>query len=209
MKEQQKHATITVTGTGAVKVAPDEAVVRLSVVTEAETAAAATAANAERTLAVIEAVSSEPNHDVSTSGLTLWPTSRVNPETREREITGFRASNSVSVKTKVGYAGQIFDVGVKAGANQSSGIDFRLQDDTKHRDEALTRAVQRALAQASTIAQAAELKLGAPASIELEPGLGEVELRGQTLELRAASTPASPEELTIAVTVRVVFHARR
>ena len=65
--------TLQVTGTGKVQAEPDEAVVDLGVFADAKTAAEAVAANAKQTQAVIDAVSAEPNHGVTTLGLGVSP----------------------------------------------------------------------------------------------------------------------------------------
>ena len=122
---------------------------------EAETAAEASTENADVTLGVVNAVSAQPNHGVNTSGLGVNPISSYDPDTRTTTITGFRATNRVIVKTKVGYAGQVFDAGIEAGANQSSGIGFRVQDDRPQREQALRLAVEQAAARAKTAASAA------------------------------------------------------
>jgi uncharacterized protein len=107
----------------------DEAVVNLGVLTDGKTAAEAVASNAKRTQAMIDAVSSEPNHGVTTLGLSVNPILSYDPGTNVGTIVGFRATNGVEIKTKVGYAGQIYDAGIAAGANQSSGITFRIQNE--------------------------------------------------------------------------------
>src|SRR5690606_37218366 len=109
LKLKNVEGTIEVTASGQISVAPDEAVIGLDVITEAKTAAAAVQANAKRAQAVIDAVAQEPNHGVTTSGLAVGPVYKFDPKTNTSTIVGFRATNSIKVMTKPGYAGQIYD----------------------------------------------------------------------------------------------------
>ncbi|WP_181197875.1 SIMPL domain-containing protein [Enhygromyxa salina] len=196
--------TLEVSGTGNIEVAPDEATIRFSVITDAKTAAEAAATNAMQTQAVIDAVEQQPNHGVTTSGLSVRPLTTYDSMTRTSKITGFRATNGVSVKTKIAYAAQIFDVGIGAGANQSSGIKFGIQDEGPHRDEALRIAVKQAFAEASLVANAAQITLRGPESIQVNTG-GRVVFRAEAMMAESVATPVLPDNLTISATVRIVF----
>lgn len=206
MKDSQ--GTLQVTGTGRVQVAPDEAVVHFVVVTDDKTAGAAVASNAKRTQTLIDAVSSQPNHGVTTLGLSVNPIISYDPSTNVGTIVGFRATNGVEVKTKVGHAGQIYDVGVAAGATQSSGIVFRIQYETPHREEALRIAVEEAYKEANLVAKTAKVDLEGPESIHIDPGGGRIIYRAGTLDAKAMATPVMPEDATIAASVQIVFRTR-
>lgn len=199
--------TLQVTGTGKVQVAPDEAIIDLGVITEAKTAAEAVADNAKRTQAVMDAVSAEPNHGVTTLGLGVSPIYSYDPNTHEGTIVGFRATNGVQVRTKIGYAGQIYDAGVAAGASQSSGIAFRLQNEAPHREEALRLAVVHAHTEAGIVAKAANVQLAGIESIQIDSGGGGIYYRAAALDAKVA-TPVQPEDKTITASVHLVFGIR-
>lgn len=202
------HGTLLVTGTGRVQVAPDEALVTLGVLTDGKTAAEAVASNAQTTQALIDAVSSQPNHGVTTSGLSLSPIVSYDPTTGVGTVVGFRATNGVEVKTKVGYAGQIYDAGITAGANQSSGITFRIQDEGPHREEALRIAVEDAYSEAKIVAKTAKVALDGAESIQIDPGGGRIIYRAQALDSKAVATPVLPEDRTITASVQIRFRTR-
>jgi len=199
---------LTVTGIGRVQVIPDEAVVHLSIVTEGRTAAEAVAQNATLTQSVINAVSAQPNHGVTTSGLSVYPIMSYEPNTSVSTIVGFRATNGVVVTTKVGYVGQIYDAGIGAGANQSSGITFRVQNVAPYRAEALRLAVQEAFHEASTVASAANIEVGGVESMQVDPGEDVVFFRSEARSAKAEPTPVIPEQQTITARVVVQFHTR-
>lgn len=207
---KDKSGTLQVTGTGNIKVAPDEAVVHLRVITEGRTAAEAVASAAKQTDAVIKAASAQPNHGVTTTGLGVSPIVKYDAQTRVPTIVGFRATNGVEVKTKIAYAGQVFDAGVNAGANQSSGISFRLQDEAPFREDALCLAVMMAYKEARLVAKAADVELDGPETIEIDPGAFRPFMRTQAFEAAAAApvTPVIPEDLTISASVKILFRTK-
>ncbi len=202
---QRTRTKLTVTGTGKVQVSPDEAVVHLSVVTDGRTAADAVGSNALQTKAVIAAVSAQPNDGVTTSGLSVYPIMSYDPSTHVGTIVGFRATNGVEVRTKPDDVGQIYDAGIGAGANQSSGITFRVQDENPHREVALRLAIEEALREAQIVAAAANVVAGEVESIQVEPGEGRVFFRSEALDERRAVTPVIPERQTITARVNVQF----
>jgi uncharacterized protein len=203
-----RNGTLNVTGTGKVQVAPDEAVIHFSVMTDGKTAAEATANNARRTQGVIEGVSSQPNHGVTTSGLSVSPIVSYEPNTSVGTIVGFRATNGVEVKTKIGYAGQIYDAGMAAGADQSSGITFRVQNEAPHREEALRLAIGEAYKEAKIVAGAAGIELMGPESIQIGAGGGRIFYRAMAVDSKVMTTPVMPEETTVSATVQISFRTR-
>jgi uncharacterized protein len=208
IKLKSFEGTIDVTATGTVAVAPDEAVIDLTVITEAKTAAAAVSANAQRTQAVIDAVSKEPNHGVTTTGLGVGPIYSFNPDTGVSTIIGFRATNTVRVRTKPGYAGRVFDVGIQAGASQVSGISFGVQNEALYREEALRLAVKRAYAEARIVAETADVKIEGARNIQIDPGFRPLFLRSEALGADAPPTPVIPADVRIEATVRITYQTR-
>lgn len=201
----------TIQGMGSAKVSapPDEAVVVLEVMTQADTAAEAVATNAELTQAVLEAVMSEPNQGVTTTGLGVHPIYEYDPETNVSSIVGFRATNGVKVVTKPISAGRVFDAGVQAGANVSSGISYRIKNEAPLREEALRLAVKQAHGEAKVVADAVDVTLLGPEEIVIDPFAGPIMMRAGMLEADAmAATPVIPEDLDIEAFVRITFKTR-
>lgn len=199
--------TLEVSGAGAVEVAPDVATIDLAVVTEAKTAAEAVRDNAAVMTKVMDAVKALPHESIETTGLGVQPITVWDAETRRSTITGFRADNGVAVKTEVEQAGAVFDAGVSAGANHSSGIRFGLRDERPHREEALRIAVKEAYADARVVAFTADSVLVGPERIEVDPAAVPAV---RTLELARAdsATPVAPGALRISGRVRIVFRYR-
>ncbi len=203
----EKVGTLQVSGTGKVRVMPDEALVHFVVISDGKTAVEAVTSNARATQSTMDAVSAQPNHGVTTTGLSVNPI--IKYEADISTVVGYRATNGVEVKTKIGYAGQVYDAGIAAGANQSSGITYQIQDETIHREEALRRAVEQAFKEAAIVAKAANIHLDTPESIQITSPSERVFYRATTVRLTESSTPTVPGELTITANVSVQFATRR
>jgi len=187
---------------------PDEAVVMLDVLTEADTAAEAVAANAKLTQAVIDAVMEEPNQGVTTTGLGVFPVYQYDRQTNVSTIIGFRASNGVRVVTRPSAAGQVYDAGIQAGANVSSGISYRIKNEAPLREEALRLAVKQAFAEAQVVADTAGVELLGARTIVIDPIGGPIVLRAERMAADAAPTPVIPEDLRVRASVRITFRTR-
>lgn len=203
----EKVGTLQVSGTGKVRVMPDEAVVHFIILTDGKTAVDAVTSNARATQATIDAVSAQPNHGVTTTGLSVNPI--IKYEADVSTVVGYRATNGVEVRTKIGYAGQVYDAGIAAGANQSSGITYQIQDETKHREEALRRAVQQAINEAEIVAKAANIHIVSPESIQINSSNDRVYFRSTALRDAEPATPTIPGELTVSAGVNIQFATRR
>jgi uncharacterized protein len=156
---------LSVSGTGEARVAPDEATVRLGVVTQAPTARAAQE-EANRTAgAVLEAVRKLgiQAEDIQTSGLSLSPLysqGRPGAEEQAPRITGYQANNTVTIRVEdLAKVGPVIDAGLGAGANNLEGVAFGLRNDEAARAAALTDAVREARAKAEALAKALKVQL--------------------------------------------------
>ncbi|HLE34671.1 MAG TPA: SIMPL domain-containing protein, partial [Nitrososphaerales archaeon] len=134
---------ISVTGTASKDVAPDEVVINFGVETQALSAVEASQKNSATMNNIVEAVKDQgiSDDEISTSRFNIWP----NYDSSGRVITGYTASNIVSVKTdQIAKASQIIDAAVDAGANRVESIYFTLSGelDKQVRDELISDAVQ-------------------------------------------------------------------
>ena len=81
-------------------------------------------------------------------------------------ITGYRAENSITVQTgALDLVGPLIDAAIAAGANRVNSLDFNLRDDTRARNDAITKAAKDAQAAPSCFAAPAS---GAPLMDTLE-----------------------------------------
>jgi hypothetical protein len=157
--------TLSVSGTGEARVAPDEATVRLGIVTQAPTARAAQEEANRVANAVLEAIRKLgiKAEDIQTSGLSLSPLysqGRPGVEEQTPKITGYQANNTVAIRTAdLTKLGPVIDAGLGAGANNLEGVAFGLRNDAAARAAALTDAVREARAKAEALALALKVQL--------------------------------------------------
>lgn len=206
---------LTVSGSGQARVAPDEATVRLGVTAQAPTARAAqeqvnVVANA--VLAAVRKLGVKAE-DIQTSDLSLNPvySQGRGQENQEPRITGYQASNVVSIRledlTKVG---PVIDAGLAAGANRLEGVFFGLRNDEAARAEALTDAVREARSKAEALARALRVRLVeivevAEGGVSISPPPSP--FRGRVMAEMAmdASTPVSSGQVGVEASVTVRY----
>lgn len=153
--------TITITGEGEVKSAPDEAYLSAGVTTQAHSAAAALAANTRAMNAVFETLrkAGVDDKDMQTSGFSVQP--QYSNDKGPQRITGYEVSNTVSVTVeKLAALGATLDALVSSGANNIGDISFGFRDSKNLMQKARTAAVDDAMARAQVIAKVAGVVLG-------------------------------------------------
>jgi uncharacterized protein YggE len=215
--------SIVVTGRGESAAAPDRAVVRLGAVGEAKDAKAAQEQVNQVTRKVIDAVKNVgiDERDVQTSDLSLEPVYSHPPpipfdqqgrqqQPQEPRITGYRAHNTLEIRVnEIAKVGDVVDAGIGAGANQLQGVSFQLHDDAKPRAEALRQAVEKARADAETLAAALGVQLG-PIDEAMtghadvfppQPRMARM-MAGAAMEM---ATPVQPGEVRVHATVSLRY----
>ena len=202
---------IEVTAEAHAEVAADLALLDFGVVTQADTAAAASAENAKRMETVLAAVRKVVGKEarISTGNYAIRPLHAA-PQPREPgspRITGYEASNVLHLRTgSLARVSEIIDAAVRAGANQVQRVAFTVADDEAAQREALRNAVVKARGDAQVIAAALGLKLGAIQSV-VEQEVGSVRpLARQAFATAADSGPATPiEPGQVEIRARVVL----
>lgn len=196
---------LSVQGSGQARVKPDEATVRLGVLSQAPTARAAMEAANRSANAILETIRAlgVRAEDIQTSDLSLNPLYANVPESRggEPRITGYQASNIVSVRLeKLDLVGTVVDGGLAAGANRLDGVVFGLRNDAAARASALTQASEAARLKAETLAKALRVRLVEIIEV-VEGGVSvftPMYRRGMAMETSmAADTPVSAGEVGI------------
>lgn len=210
--ESQQLRTIEVSGVGQVEVAPDKAVVRLGVQTEADTAEAALTENSEKMTAVISATVEMgiEEADIQTQGLSLQPiyasTSESTTNTNSPELTGYRAQNGVQITVNdLSRLGELLDTAVSAGGNTIDGIQFEVSDRTARETEARAAAMQDAQQKAEQLAQLAGAELGSVHTIRETGSTSPLTAPYTREQSLAAAVPIQPGTQSIQTSVQVVW----
>ncbi|MGH9909785.1 MAG: SIMPL domain-containing protein [Nitrososphaerales archaeon] len=201
---------ISVTGTASKDIAPDQVVINFGVETQATTAAEASQKNADAMNGVVKAVKDLgiTDKEISTSRFNIWP----NYDTSGRVITGYTASNIITVKTsQLTKSSQIIDAAVSSGTNRVESIFFTLSNelDKKVRDELTADAVKDAKMKAENALAPLEKQIigvksvslsefGMPLPIQFDRLAGKAEGAGP-------QTPIFNTEQEVSTTVSVIF----
>ncbi len=194
---------------------PDVATLSAGVVTQAADGNAAMRQNAEQMAKVVAAIKAAgiPEKDVQTSGISLNPQYRY-AENEPPKITGYQASNTVSLKVRdIAKLGKVLDALAAVGANQINGPSFEIDQPEPVYDEARLAALKKAQARAETYAKALGLRVRRIVSIsEGGGGFRPVPMMAMATDAKAGrmeSTPVSPGETTLSVNLDVVFELGR
>lgn len=208
---------IVVVGEGEAAIAPDMAIVSLAVMKEADTARAALDANNEAIAAVIKAMRDAgiEGRDLQTSGLQINPR-YVYPQDNSGTpptIQGYQVSNTLTVRVRdLAKVGEIIDQSVTLGVNQGGNISFTNNDSSAAVTEARKLAVKDAVARATTLAEAAGVKLGDIVEIteqSMMPQPMPVGARAYRMEAASDAVPVEAGENSYRAQVNVTFEIAR
>ncbi len=158
-----QQRTITVSGESSEQIAPDQAVLSISLVSRDKSLAAAKQHNdklAEK-LVQIAYEYKIPKEKITTSQLYIAPEYNYRPKDNKREFAGYTVNRSLHITIdKLDIHERLLSAIIEAEIDQVNGIDFRLSDPEKHASALRVKAFGNAKAKAAALAQAAGAKLG-------------------------------------------------
>lgn len=195
---------VTVTGEATVAVAPDTAVIRIGATSQGKTAREASETNAKQMTSVLAAIKDAgiADRDVQTSRLTLQPQYDPNKSGTAR-LLGFQVTNQLTIRIRdIDKLPAILDRAIGAGANEMSGIEFIVSEQSKLLDQARDDAIADAHRKASLYAKAAGGKIGPVISINEE---GTAPPPRLMQAMRAGAVPVAPGEQTLKAVVTVSY----
>jgi uncharacterized protein YggE len=219
--EQAAKNTISVTGTGIVKVIPDEVLINISIITEEKTSEKAVNQNSQITnkvISVIEKTVAE-NLKIETTGYNLTPLYDYTKKNKPPQIYGYRVTSILEVSTtEIEKIGQIMADAIDAGANNIFSLRSDLSEELKRKSkrDALQEATGDAKDKAQAIAESLGLELGKISYISESgtsyPGpiyrMGNVEAEeasaGDAEEI--VSPSIVPQEIEIIATVEAAYN---
>ncbi len=207
--QQQSEATLSLSATGSVSVAPDQARITAGVVSRADTAAAAVRDNAGKMQAVFAALreAGVAEADLQTARLNVNPVyanapSRSGGEYQEPRITGYEASNQVSATLRdINTVGAAIDAVFEAGANSLDGVEFLSSEAERARNEARREAVTELMSLRDLYAEAAGFTVVRLMNFSESGGGRPMPMAMARMESMDSSTPVAPGELSIEVSV--------
>ncbi|WP_136660303.1 SIMPL domain-containing protein [Nitratireductor sp. XY-223] len=211
-----KPGIVSVTGEGTARLAPDMAVLTLTVMRQEKTAREALDANNSAMAAVLASMRSDgvEERDLQTSGFTIDPQyfypDRKDNEPAQPVITGYRVMNTLTVRIRdLDNLGTILDKSVDLGVNQGGQILFTNDDPSAAITEARTQAMKDAVSKATTLVEAAGATLGRITDIseqQFRPQPLPVARAERALQATAdAAVPVATGENAYKVNVNVSF----
>jgi hypothetical protein len=204
------HATtLSLQAEGEAKAEPDMASISLGVTTQAPSAAEAMRLNAGKMNAILAALRGQglAEKDIQTSNLSLGP-QYVYPQNEPPKLTGYQASNDVSITERdLSRLGPAIDAVSAAGANQINGISFGLRDPLGAQDEARRAAVKALSAKAELYAQATGYHIVRLVSLSEGGGGQPIQSRDFVMVTAAkrSATPVQSGDLTLQIDVSGVY----
>ena len=210
-----REPVINVLGEGQASVAPDMAVLTLSVVRNGKTAEAALSASSAAMKDVLSAIKSDgiADRDIQTSNFSIYPQYR-HPDPKggviePPQVIGYEVSNTLTLKVRdLQKLGGLIDRSVKLGVNQGGQITFTNDKPDDVMTEARKKAVAEALAKARTLTDAAGVKLGRILEISensMRPAPQPMMRMAMAKDMAAEVVPVAGGENTYTVTVNVTF----
>lgn len=199
---------ITVTGRGAVSLAPNVAVVSASVQSNAPTAARALAANNASYDAIVAALTrlGVARDDITMAGYNVnYVAPR--PDQSDGERSGYTVSRDFSVKVRnIAKAGEVTDACISAGATAINGVQFTIADNAAARERAVALAVADARKSAVLLARESALQVVGIAKVSLDAA-GDT---GPIMMRMAAARPTAFDQgnIEVSASVTVVFLAK-
>ncbi len=207
--------TLTVTGTGTVKLTPDVAYINIGVHTEMPTASEAMASNNNQTQQVIDALKNagvDPK-DIQTTNFSIYPNNQVDPQTGKQIGTTYVVDNTVYVTIhQIDKLGSILDATVTAGANSVNSIQFDVADKSQAIQQAHDQAIKDARSQAQAIASAAGVSLGNLQTLSFYDNVPTPMMdafgKGGGVAAASPAVPINPGQMTLMVTVNMTYEIK-
>ncbi len=206
------EAKITVSGEGDASIAPDMAILTLTVNKIAKTAGQAMSENAKAMNAVLDFFKKQSiaEKDLRTSGFAITPQYFYFPNNDNGQappqLTGYQVINSLTVRLRdISRVSEILDRSVELGINQGATINFTNDNPKATLEAARREAVKDAISKARVLAEVSGVKL--ERIIEISDTNSQPALMG-AMDFRLAnanSTPISAGENNYHVTVTITF----
>jgi len=203
---------ILVSGEGSTDLAPDMAVLELTVTREGDTARAALDASSAAMAEVLAAMREQgiAERDLQTTNFSIqpkyvYPQRKATGDTEPPRIVGYTVRNGLAVRVReIGKVGAVIDRAVTLGVNEGGNIVFTNDDPSTALAAARALAVKDALARAKILAEAAGVKAGRILEISEQsftPGPVPMARAERMMAVSDAAVPVATGENSYRVTV--------
>lgn len=208
--------TISVSGTGTVKIDPDTARLDLGVVSNNESLEVAQTEVSEGLANITEVLTDAGimPEDMATTSYNVYPIAEYDRDGNYVGIERYEVSSGLSIVVRdVESVGTVLDAAVEAGANNVWGISFYVEDPSSAASQARSQAVESARAKADELATASGMvvtnvvsisETSAPPPMPLQYDLerGGADMAASQ---EAAAVPVSPGQSEVRVDLQITF----
>lgn len=208
-RPKDRAKTVSATGNAAEQYPPDTVVITLAVETESRDVKEAADQNNIKAEKMINGVKKALGQEdtIKTASYAIRPVYEYDSSRRKQYVTGYRAVNQVTVRTKkVKEAGALVDIAVRSGANRVDGVSIELEDYFAACAGLITQASKRALFEAEAAAKAFGEKIKGVRSLtpscSAESGRQPVYM----MQEKEAAAPLEPGGVNVRATVNAVFY---
>ena len=207
---------ITISETASQEFEPDTCSVTLAVETQAKTAEEAQAQNNELMKQVKSSVIKAGVSEQDILTYNFYVTSIYNNSSRASEklqkVIGYKATNSIIVKSLPNKSGQIIDTALKAGATSVYSVNFYLKDNSSYKNSVINQAVENALAKANSIAKSLGKQVISIESINEDGNRTYVSENYRAYASKASldsvPTELNPGNISVTATIQVTVKAK-
>jgi uncharacterized protein len=207
---------ISLSGHGETRVTPDIATINMGVMSSAENAKDALAANTKAMtdlMTTLKAANIE-SKDISTTNFSVNPRYDYSQNNGQPpKVTGYDVSNTVMVTVrKLDQVGELLDKSVTSGSNLINGISFSVANPQAALDQARQEAVKDAKRKADLYAAAASVTVGNVIAISEGGGYqNPVMMQGKMMAADAGSgapVPIAQGEQVIGIDVNITWELK-
>lgn len=205
---------ITVVGEGIVNIKPDIAKTTIGVETVKASVKEASIENQAIIADVLAALKAAgiADKDMQTAGFNMYAEQMSNPDSKPEDAPQMRyhVTNQVQITIRdTEKVGEVLDAAIEAGANNSYGIEFNLDDQKSARADARTAAIENAGDRAEELAGLTGVTVGRVLSISevigSNPFFGASEARAFGGLGGGGGIPISVGELQLTAQVQVIY----
>jgi uncharacterized protein YggE len=210
---------ISVSGSGTVTGTPDRVTISFSVETENSDVKVAQATNSLAMNNVVDALAAAgvPRDQMKTTDYAITPVYQEDKGVFTTNVKTYQVTNTLRVTlTDTNQTGQMIDTAVSAGANKVDSIQFMLSDaqGLALRNQALSKAVLNARADADTVAAALNVTITGTNTADISQGYAPVvynqynNLALESAGAKVASTPIQSGDITVTAQVSITYTFR-
>ncbi len=158
-----QSSELSVVGEGKIDVIPDKAFVNLGItVNNVSSVDEAQKQINETNNKLIQAMKGVgiPAGDIKTSNYSITPNYSNTPSDTEK-INGYSGNANIAVTVKnTALISKVLEAATKAGANEIQGISYEVEDPSRYREQARSKAIENAKEQAKKLANSLGIRLG-------------------------------------------------